>query len=258
MAKRGEKHDEQQQQRYVELIQKWRTEASNAAWEELWRMLFPYLVRCASTLIYDQDEQVDVASDAFIHKIMGNLHRYDPRTARFTTWCWKVTQNACRDRLRRRHASQLDDGTAAKLEAAETLNSGDVSTVASYTVFRISDEAVSELIETWAAYKSIPNAHAQTAVKAILDEHSVAWRRHGSIEAITSFLFAVIRLSKLTAADKEAALCALDHASPNTPEGFLIPFIGKEAVSLMVLLFGGTYLHFPTIPELRPKRNVKR
>lgn len=239
------------EQEYADLIREWRCYASTTAWEELWVRLFPYLVRCASTILPDADDQIDVASEAFVSKIMGNIHTFNPATARFTTWCWRITQNAARDVLRRRHTDQLDMRTAALIETTPDHSTGEIATISSYTVFFIPDEAIREIVLVWLAHESQPTLAAQQAVEAILDTYDVAWRTHGSIRDITTFLFAVVRLAKLTDDDRAIAYRALNQLPPNSPAGLAMQFLGKERLALMLLLFGGTELQLPAIGALK-------
>lgn len=246
------------QDKFLPLIRAWIATSSNAAWEGLWLELYPYLIQCASTILQDEADQVDVASDSFV-KIMTNLSNYDPKMSKFTTWCWRICTNACHDRFRRCHHSQLDPAHAELLPIdADHGETEDLATVSSYLVFRIPSEALADIMQVWWAHHAIPTPEAAAAVQAILDIHDVAWDRYGSIESLTAFLFALVRFSKLTAKDRVAAIKAIDAASPMSPAGFLMPFIGRDAVSLLVLLFGGTPLTLPTVAELQPRRRSKR
>lgn len=58
------------------------------------------LIRFLARLLGDDDEAQDVAQEVFI-KVYQALDRYDSRY-RFSTWLFRVAQNAAIDRLRRR------------------------------------------------------------------------------------------------------------------------------------------------------------
>ena len=59
----------------------------------------------AERLLGERSEAEDVLQDAF-SRLWTRADRFDPETARFTTWFYRVVANACTDRLRRRGRSQ--------------------------------------------------------------------------------------------------------------------------------------------------------
>jgi len=59
----------------------------------------------AERLLGERGEAEDVLQDAF-SRLWTRADRFDPETARFTTWFYRVVANACTDRLRRRGRSQ--------------------------------------------------------------------------------------------------------------------------------------------------------
>ncbi|MET2825622.1 RNA polymerase sigma factor [Mesorhizobium shangrilense] len=61
----------------------------------------PRLLGLAARMLGDRGEAEDVAQEAFL-RIWQQAARWQPGTARFDTWLYRVALNLCSDRLRRR------------------------------------------------------------------------------------------------------------------------------------------------------------
>lgn len=88
---------------YDELAQRARTDED--AFEELYRYFFPRVYNFVFARLKNADDADDVTSIVFI-KMNENLERYDPARASFTTWLFRIANNAIVDRTRRQETSQ--------------------------------------------------------------------------------------------------------------------------------------------------------
>ncbi len=104
------------QERFGELVQRYQGRLVN------------YLYR----LVRTQDEALDLAQEVFV-KVYQALDRYDPRY-RFSTWLFRVAQNAAIDQIRRRRLQLVsldrpgegDDDRPWELPAADPSPYGDL------------------------------------------------------------------------------------------------------------------------------------
>jgi RNA polymerase sigma-70 factor (ECF subfamily) len=112
------------------------TAGEHRAFTELMRRHKAAVYRIAWRHLGDADEAFDVVQDVFV-KAWRSLDRYDPERP-FSTWLFRITVNACRDRLRRRavrsfffgaasldepHAAQVaDDSASPEARTAEREN----------------------------------------------------------------------------------------------------------------------------------------
>jgi RNA polymerase sigma-70 factor (ECF subfamily) len=78
-----------------------------AAAEELMGRHLPKLLTLARRMLPGQAEAEDAVQDAFL-KAWTHAARWQPGKAKFETWLYRVTLNACYDRLRRKKPLGLD------------------------------------------------------------------------------------------------------------------------------------------------------
>ncbi len=71
------------------------------AFAELVRRHADRFIAMAERMLGERTEAEDVLQDAF-SRLWMHAGRFDPASARFTTWFYRVVANACTDRLRRR------------------------------------------------------------------------------------------------------------------------------------------------------------
>lgn len=68
----------------------------------------PRVLTLARRMLGDAAEAEDVAQESFL-KVWTHSRRWQPGAARFETWIYRITLNACYDRLRKRRPARLDD-----------------------------------------------------------------------------------------------------------------------------------------------------
>jgi RNA polymerase sigma-70 factor (ECF subfamily) len=71
----------------------------------------PKLLSVARRMLGGQAEAEDAVQDVFL-KLWTHAGRWRPGTAKFETWLYRVTLNACYDRLRRRGGEPLEAAVA--------------------------------------------------------------------------------------------------------------------------------------------------
>lgn len=71
----------------------------------------PKLLTVARRMLGGQAEAEDAVQDVFL-KLWTHAARWRPGTAKFETWLYRVTLNACYDRLRRRGGEPLEAAAA--------------------------------------------------------------------------------------------------------------------------------------------------
>ena len=76
------------------------------AFDELVVRHGPYALRVAARLLRDTALAEDVAQEAFV-RCWSQIHRFDSRQARFTTWLYRIVVNLCIDNKRRREPEPL-------------------------------------------------------------------------------------------------------------------------------------------------------
>jgi RNA polymerase sigma-70 factor, ECF subfamily len=81
-------------------------EGDRRAFDELVVRHGPYALRVARRLLRDRALAQDVVQDAFV-RCWSQIHRYDARQARFTTWLYRIVVNLCIDARRRREPEPL-------------------------------------------------------------------------------------------------------------------------------------------------------
>ena len=82
-----------------------------AAAEALMARHMPRLLTLARRMLWTQAEAEDAVQDAFL-KAWTHAARWRPGAAKFETWLYRVTLNACYDRLRRKRPAGLDEAMA--------------------------------------------------------------------------------------------------------------------------------------------------
>lgn len=97
------------QEKTLELINRIQRE-DKAAFSLLVTEFQPMVFRLAFRLLCDEDEAKDITQETFV-KVWLSLKTYN-REHRFSTWLYKITCNACYDRLRLLHHSPLDNGVS--------------------------------------------------------------------------------------------------------------------------------------------------
>jgi len=76
------------------------------AFDELVVRYGPYALRVAARLLRDTALAEDVTQEAFV-RCWSQIHRFDSRQARFTTWLYRIVVNLCIDNKRRREPEPL-------------------------------------------------------------------------------------------------------------------------------------------------------
>jgi RNA polymerase sigma factor (sigma-70 family) len=79
-----------------------------AAAEALMARHMPKMLTLARRMLASQSEAEDAVQDAFL-KAWTHAARWQPGNAKFESWLYRVTLNACYDRLRRRRSAGLDE-----------------------------------------------------------------------------------------------------------------------------------------------------
>ncbi|WP_291528397.1 RNA polymerase sigma factor [Bacteroides sp. UBA939] len=97
------------QEKIQELISRSRKEDMKA-FSLLLSEFQPLVFRLAFRLLCDEDEAKDIVQETFV-KVWLALDKYNDE-CRFSTWLYKITYNACYDRLRSLRHSPLNDETA--------------------------------------------------------------------------------------------------------------------------------------------------
>jgi RNA polymerase sigma-70 factor (ECF subfamily) len=101
------------------------------AFDELVVRHGPYALRVAARLLRDTALAEDVAQEAFV-RCWSQIHRFDSRQARFTTWLYRIVVNLCIDNKRRREPEPLPadfDVMDAGATAEEMMESNERATV---------------------------------------------------------------------------------------------------------------------------------
>lgn len=134
------------------------------------------LLTVARRMLGGQTEAEDVVQDVFL-KLWTHAARWRPGAAKFETWLYRVTLNACYDRLRRRGGEPLEAAMAVP-DNAPPPDAG------------LDDGAVSAAIE--AALAALPERQRA----AVLLCH---FQEHGNIEAAEMMGLSVEALESLLA-----------------------------------------------------------
>src|SRR6201996_3964562 len=79
-----------------------------AAAQALMARHLPKMLSLARRMLGDPAEAEDAVQDTFM-KLWTHAARWQPGKAKFETWLYRVTLNACYDRLRRRKSAALDE-----------------------------------------------------------------------------------------------------------------------------------------------------
>ncbi|MFQ5616849.1 MAG: RNA polymerase sigma factor [Anaerolineales bacterium] len=87
------------------LIERWRTGDERAA-ESLYNLHQGRTFRLAYAVRGDADDAEEAAQDALTYALL-NIHHYEPRRSKFTTWLHMITVSRCRDVLRKRRLPTL-------------------------------------------------------------------------------------------------------------------------------------------------------
>jgi RNA polymerase sigma-70 factor (ECF subfamily) len=88
------------------LLITWSAGGDRRAFDELVLRHGPYALRVAARLLRDRVRAEDVAQEAFV-RCWSQIHRFDSRQARFTTWLYRIVVNLCIDTQRRREPEPL-------------------------------------------------------------------------------------------------------------------------------------------------------
>ena len=234
------------------------------AFERLYVNLLPIIKLVLNKMnLFDEHRLEDVASEVLINKLIPNLEKYSAQKGNFTTWVRQATKNFAIDQIRKAenysvHEADMDMREADPISRG-FLSIDDIQVVKSHVPFRIQDPALEAIGDTFLRTQGRVAGTTMHVVGEVLDEHGVAWRRYGKISEITSFLFALIRMAKVTPEDTERVYLALHHVKPTTPLGLIRLLMGPQAAVTMVLLFGGSALRLPlpaALTALTPPRRV--
>ena len=101
------------------------------AFDELVVRYGPYALRVAARLLRDTALAEDVAQEAFV-RCWSQIHRFESRQARFTTWLYRIVVNLCIDNKRRREPEPLPadfDVVDAGATAEEMMESNERATI---------------------------------------------------------------------------------------------------------------------------------
>ena len=94
------------QEKTLELVDRSQRK-DTAAFAQLATEFQPMVFRLAFRLLCDENEARDITQETFV-KVWLSLKRYN-RKNRFSTWLYKITCNACYDRLRSLRHSSLNN-----------------------------------------------------------------------------------------------------------------------------------------------------
>ena len=94
------------QEKTLELVDRSQRK-DTAAFAQLVTEFQPMVFRLAFRLLCDEDEARDITQETFV-KVWLSLKTYN-RKNRFSTWLYKITCNACYDRLRSLRHSSLNN-----------------------------------------------------------------------------------------------------------------------------------------------------
>ena len=94
------------QEKTLELVDRSQRK-DTAAFAQLVTEFQPMVFRLAFRLLCDENEARDITQETFV-KVWLSLKRYN-RKNRFSTWLYKITCNACYDRLRSLRHSSLNN-----------------------------------------------------------------------------------------------------------------------------------------------------
>jgi RNA polymerase sigma-70 factor (ECF subfamily) len=112
-----------------------------------------YALRVAARLLRNTALAEDVVQEAFV-RCWSQIHRFDSRQARFTTWLYRIVANLCIDHQRRREPEALP----ADFDAIDTATTADE--------MMESDQRTALLVN---ALKDLP-VRQRTALTLIYDE----------------------------------------------------------------------------------------
>jgi len=86
----------------------WSASGDRRAFDELVLRYGPYALRVAARIVQNRALAEDVAQEAFV-RCWSQIHRFDPRQARFTTWLYRIVVNLCIDLKRRPEPEPLPE-----------------------------------------------------------------------------------------------------------------------------------------------------
>jgi RNA polymerase sigma-70 factor (ECF subfamily) len=86
----------------------WSASGDRRAFDELVLRYGSYALRVAARIVQDRGLAEDVAQEAFV-RCWSQIHRFDSRQARFTTWLYRIVVNLCIDLKRRPEPEPLPE-----------------------------------------------------------------------------------------------------------------------------------------------------
>jgi RNA polymerase sigma-70 factor (ECF subfamily) len=133
------------------------------------------IVAFATRTLGNRSDGEDVAQETFL-RVWTHAKRWQPGTARLTTWLHRVALNLCLDRLAKRREGQLDDATDPIDPApsiTSTLQGDDIGRYVNRELMELPPQQ--RIAITLCHYQEMRNAEAATAMEI-------------SIEAVESLL----------------------------------------------------------------------
>ncbi len=140
-----------------------------SAYEILVRQHYGNVYGLACRMLHDHSEAEDISQDVFL-KIWNNPGAWNPEGARFSTWLYRVTANACIDRMRKKvplpteHIPDTPDPTAGP---DSRLFEDQVSVKVDAAIANLPERQRLALISTY--YQGLTNKEASVVLGVTVD-----------------------------------------------------------------------------------------
>ncbi|CAN5305430.1 RNA polymerase sigma factor [soil metagenome] len=146
-----------------------------AAFRHLLERHYALLYRVAYRFLGNAAEAEDVAQEVAL-VLASRIAGFDGR-ARFTTWLYQVTVNACRDHVRRRASIARMQSAFVDVAAAREADWADSGARVRW-LYRALDALDPALKETALLVLAEELSHAETGAILGIKENTVSWRMH--------------------------------------------------------------------------------